>query len=334
MNKNFKKVKLHNFYEQNSNLSLVKSLISETTGFWYNNKHPILSDTEAKFINSKIIESCPHCGSSQIVKNGKRKDGIQRYFCNDCKSYFTPMTNTIFDARKIPVSEWIEFLINIIQFHSTKSSTELNQNAITTGFYRLEKTFLVLKNCQKDIILGGNVYIDETFISLNKNKKKKPREKYLRGISRNKNCVAVATNKKEIIFIDAKCSKLSFKACRNAYKSHIKEGSTLIGDAEKSHNILCKELNLSSVTIASEVLKDEDDTTNPLRTINKLHYFLKLFLSAHKNFYRSELQDRLNLARFVLTPSMDMPMKLEWFLTRALNSPNLLRFRRFYEKKR
>ena len=108
----------------------------------------------------------------------------------------------------------------------------------------------------------------------------------------------------------------------------------MIGDAEKSHNILCKELNLSSVTIASEVLKDEDDTTNPLRTINKLHYFLKLFLSAHKNFYRSELQDRLNLARFVLTPSMDMPMKLEWFLTRALNSPNLLRFRRFYEKKR
>ena len=54
----------------------------------------------------------------------------------------------------------------------------------------------------------------------------------------------------------------------------------------------------------------------------------------NKNFYRSELQDRLNLARFVLTPSMDMPMKLEWFLTRALNSPNLLRFRRFYEKKR
>lgn len=96
MNKNFKKVKLHNFYEQNCNLSLVKSLNSETTDFWYNNKHQILSDTEAKFINSKIIESCPHCGSSQIVKNGKRKDGIQRYFCNDCKSYFTPMTKGIF----------------------------------------------------------------------------------------------------------------------------------------------------------------------------------------------------------------------------------------------
>lgn len=65
-------------------------------------------------------------------------------------------------------------------------------------------------------------------------------QKSLRGISRNKMCVACATNKKQILLLDAECSKFTFKACENTYCKHIKTGSTIYSDEEKAHNKISK----------------------------------------------------------------------------------------------
>lgn len=53
----------------------------------------------------------------------------------------------------------------------------------------------MLDGVQDDVLLDGDVYIDEML--LNKPRKRKHHcEKKLRGISRNKACIACATNKK------------------------------------------------------------------------------------------------------------------------------------------
>ena len=52
------------------------------------------------------LSKCPYCGSEHIFQKGYDSIGIQRFRC-ECGKYFKPTTGTIFDSRKIPVSEWI-----------------------------------------------------------------------------------------------------------------------------------------------------------------------------------------------------------------------------------
>ena len=96
--------KYHNFYDRKKELDSYEKLIEETTMTWYENKHPSTSSAEVKLINEIDIKQCPFCGSKSIVKFGKRNDGIQTYKCNNCNKRFNPLTNTIFDNRKIPIS--------------------------------------------------------------------------------------------------------------------------------------------------------------------------------------------------------------------------------------
>ena len=89
------------------------------------------------------------------MKAGKNSDGIQRYRCLSCGSQFTAMTRTIFDSRKIPITEWVEYLRFLFEHHSVDTSSRDNKNAATTGFYWLGKVFRVLSGCQSGIMLGG-----------------------------------------------------------------------------------------------------------------------------------------------------------------------------------
>ena len=81
----------------------------------------------------------------------------------DCNRKFTSLTNTIFDSKKIPISEWIEFLLHLFEYHSIITSSRDNRNSSTTGRYWLQKVFTVIKNCQSNVKLKGNVYLDEMF---------------------------------------------------------------------------------------------------------------------------------------------------------------------------
>lgn len=148
----------------------------------YNLKHPKLIDTdEAKIINNVVIERCKICSSTNIAKKGKTKNGIQMYFCKDCKKRFTPLKNTIFENHRISITEWIEFLLDLFNYGSTTLTSKVNKNALNTSIYWFHKVFLVLQNWQDDIILEGNIYIDEMFYSAIKSDLKIKDKKKLRG---------------------------------------------------------------------------------------------------------------------------------------------------------
>ena len=107
-----------------------------------------------------------------------------------CNRKFDALTNTIFEDRKIPLQKWIEYLLYIFEYHSIHSSSRDNRNAESTGRYWLYKVFAVLKNIQKNVMLSGTVYIDEMFFPVVKHETVLKDGKQLRGISRNKICVA------------------------------------------------------------------------------------------------------------------------------------------------
>ena len=55
---------------------------------------------------------------------------------------------TLFDSRKIPLSEWVEFLLHLFEFHSVKTSARDNRNAESTGKYWLAKVFSALEGAK------------------------------------------------------------------------------------------------------------------------------------------------------------------------------------------
>ena len=109
-----------------------------------------------QMINSYMPKYCPYCGSEKFTKKGLDAIGIQRHKCI-CGKTFKPTTGTIFESRKIPVSEWTEYCLNLFRYVSLNADSWNNRNAIFTSKYWLEKVFLTLENSQNNVILEDKI---------------------------------------------------------------------------------------------------------------------------------------------------------------------------------
>lgn len=312
-----------------------QELIEETVVEWYDAKHRSFSAKEIQFINSIKVKACPLCGSERFHKDGKRKDGVRRYRCNDCEKIFNPLTNTIFDSRKIPISEWIEYLLHLFEFHSITSSAFDNRNANSTGRYWLKKVFEVLKGCQDNVVLSGIVYVDETFFGVMPKDEIKKDNKKLRGISRNKICVCTAIESRSCksIVIATNTSKPSARSTLAAYGPHIGKGSTMIHDDENSHQALIDGLDLKSIVYKAKDYKGVDDKDNPMDPINEYHSLLKRFMREHGGYDRDNLQDWMNLFWYITNGPKDRYDKVLKFIGMAISSQKRMKFRDVMIKK-
>lgn len=299
----------------------------------YAQRHPLLSDTgEVELINTVVPAQCPFCHAEQFSRKGHTKSGVQRYVCK-CGKTFLPTTGTIFDGHKISISEWIEYTLNLFRYMSITADSWNNKNAFTTSKYWLEKIFLLLSDYQKDIVLSGTVWLDETYygvrssnIVLNEDGTK------LRGLSRNQLCIGVAYDKEKAICFYEGVGKTSSKKTWDTFHNHIQAGSTLIHDEEQAHEELVQNLRLSSKSYNSQSLKNLDDKENPLNPVNQVHRLLQLFLYSHRSFMREELQGYLNLFSFSYNPPEHPLEKVEELLSIAFSRPITLRYRDLYSK--
>ena len=128
----------------------------------YEQRHPsILDSGEASLINSFVPSACPFCHTTSFVKFGHDRNGIQRYRCVSCRQSFKPTTGTIFDSRRIPISEWIEYCTNIFRYVSLNADSWNNKNALSNMIRRLTMTLsyltfplmFVLLICAKPLIV-------------------------------------------------------------------------------------------------------------------------------------------------------------------------------------
>lgn len=294
----------------------------------YEERHPSLSEAEeADLINYYVPECCPYCGSARFMRNGYNPYGIIRYRC-ECGRRFLPTTGTIFDSRKIPISEWIEFCLNIFRYISFNANSWNNRNAISTSTYWTKKLFLVLENYQNPIFLSGKVWLDETYYALMmRDRVRNADGTFKSGLSANQICIGVATDKTNSICMYEGLGRPTKQRSFDTFKDHIKPGSVLIHDMEQTHQILVDSLNLKSTAYKSVDLKGLPDSINPLDPVNEIHFLLKRFLNAHSGFSRADIQNYLNLYTFVINPPMDHLAKVAIILERAFKYPALLRYR-------
>ena len=294
----------------------------------YEDRHPTIAEAdEAAMINSYTPQKCPFCGSESFVRIGCDENGIRRFKCV-CGKRFKPTTGTIFDSRKIPVSEWIEYCLNIFRYISLNADSWNNRNAISTSKYWLEKLFMTLDGYQNDIVLSNKVWLDETYYAVIMRDREHTEDgKLLPGLSRNQICVGVATDKIHTVCLVEGNGRPTQKSSYQAFKDHIAPGSTLIHDKEYSHKKLVEKLSLKSVVYASKDLKGLADSENPLNPVNRTHYLLKLFLNSHSGFNRDDLQGYLNLYTFAINPPSEPLEKVEKILNLVFENPKSLRYR-------
>lgn len=321
-------------WDHNNDLSPMESFIKSKYLDSYDYKHPSIKDTkEADLLNSYEVSCCKRCNSLDFKKKGFTKNGIQRYFCNTCKRYFNVLTSTLFDNYKISISEWIEFCLDIFRFESINLTSKTNKNSFTTSKYWLYKLFYIIEDIQDDIVLEGNVYIDETFYPVIESNKIVKDGKKLRGLSKNQICIGIAYDGRYVYARVEGFGKTSQKKTKDTFINHIKAGSHLIHDKEKSHKILIKELKLTDESYDANKLKKYKDKDNPLNPINRQCYLLKRFLRSHSGFDRDDIQYYINLYCFISNPPVNKLEKVEIILNRAIDFTKSLKYRDFYTSK-
>jgi len=300
----------------------------------YHNHHkPLKDDDEAKLINQRIPSECRVCRSTDFKRYGFNSNGVQVYKCRSCGHKFTILTNTIFDSHKIPISEWIEFLYNLFSFVSLNAGSWNNKNAFTTSRYWLEKVFILVKAYQDSVVLKGRVVLDETFYPLQSSDLVIVDGKKLRGLSRNQICIGVACDSERVFCVLEGNGKPSQKKTFDAFKDHIVRNSTLVHDKEQAHRKLVATLDLTSETYAADQIKRMKDAENPLQRVNRIHFFLKRFLSAHTGFKREEIEGFINLFSFVMNPPEEKLEKVGVLLDLGLDCSQTLRYREVFGRK-
>ncbi len=301
----------------------------------YNERHPALNTTgEEKLINSFEPESCPYCSKIHFIKKGLTSNGVQRYLCVDCGKRFTPVTGTIFENHKIAITEWMEYTLNILRYVSINADSWNNKNAFTTSRYWLEKLFILLEDASHDILLSDRVWLDETYYSVRAdNIERKADGLKPRGLSRNQLCIGIACDKEHIFCICEGLGQPTKASTYDAFKDHIKPGSTLVHDRSNAHGLLISELGLVNEEYDSNELKALPDQENPLNRVNEVHARLKNFLYAHNSFDRDSLPGYLNLFSFATNPPSDYLEKVELLLEKAFKTRKTLTYRKFYKVK-
>ena len=318
-------------WDGEADLTSTQEFLKQYYSTHYTGHHRAVGDSgEAEMINSYAPAKCPFCASEKFKRSGHTKSGIQRYMCS-CRKTFLPTTGTIFDEHRISISEWMEYCLNLFRHVSITADSWSNKNAFATSRYWLQKLFLTLESVQNSIILADRVWLDETFYSVrSENIIRKEGGDKLRGVSRNQICIGVATDKQRIIFLVEGTGRPSQKKTLEAFRSHIKPGSTLIHDRDSSHTKLIIELSLKSVAYSSKDLKGLPDKENPMNPVNRAHTILKKFLNTHSGFDRNDPQGYLNLFAFVTNPPGDLLEKVELVIKTAFENPKLLRYRDFF----
>ena len=73
----------------------------------------LLHDNLNVFLSETRIadgNACIYCEGFYVVKNGKRKDGVRRFLCRDCKKSFIPSSCSITSGTRNNLGLWAQYL--------------------------------------------------------------------------------------------------------------------------------------------------------------------------------------------------------------------------------
>ena len=133
--------------------------LSDIHNLLISNKFQLLLD---KANENATSNGCPHCNTTNLIRYGKTKQGLQRYLCKSCGKTFTVKTGTLTAYSKKSANCWYRFIIDFLHEESIKNICDDCMICKQTALVWRHKMANILSTDIKDPQLKGTVYLDET----------------------------------------------------------------------------------------------------------------------------------------------------------------------------
>lgn len=252
-------------------------------------------------VESAPITTCPYCGGSYIVRNGKKR-GKQRFLCRPCGRTFVTTTHTIMSMSHSPASVWKEVISDTLDGDAiayTAARIGLSHNSV---FNMRHKFLLALQDMAlKDpVVLKEVSELDETFVLECLKGKQLPAEAgrparkhgakaQKRGISNEYICINTGVSRdRGAIAETVNRAKPDSSELLAVYDGHLQDGTLALCDGLRSYSVL-KEIAKCTIKDINTVTGDEKAFYN-LNTVNNFHSFIK----GRYEFYRGVATKYLN----------------------------------------
>lgn len=239
---------------------------------------------------------CPFCGGTHVVKNGKRKDGTQKYHCCECGRNPLATSNSILCGTHKDIATWLEFIGCELNDEALAQSAEKCGIHINTALQWRHKLHEAVSNSKKEARLSGVVEIDETYpaVSYKGNHSKNkcfmmPRDPHKRGSQVGKRglsdellCIPCAVdNAGNVIGRSVKCGAVSYAGLSALYSADkIADNSVIVTDSCKAYILLASDCKSELVQIPSGSHSNGDYN---IQRVNSFHTsFMNLINHKHR----------------------------------------------------
>jgi transposase-like protein len=226
---------------------------------------------------------CPHCGATDIKKNGKTKGGRQRWICKGCGRTFTGRSGTILFSSKlkpVQIKKMFSLLIDGTTLRQAGHMANVSLQTVLLWRRKIEKVRRI-----KDFpMLSGNVHVDETYVNVARHGELSVK----RGVSKSKLRIAVAVD--DTGHCMAKVSGYGMPKNRESerdFGAMIERGSHVThDDSNYGHAFEGR-----AVTTVNSKSRDSHFLMNP---INRFCCRIQRIFAVHLRIHRSNVQKYLD----------------------------------------
>lgn len=273
---------------------------------------------------------CPHCHSHQIIKYGKDKHGNQRFYCKDCHTCFSCMTNTLLSYTKKAPYQWYLYMESLFHDDTIKESALIaGISEYTSLVWRHKILNICAQLTDDDPILSDTVYLDEKLVDVNHIgiENNKPKE-IKRGISDQKRNIACAIDEHnhKVIQVSEK-GRIHSQELYNIFSDKISSSCTVVSDSLRSYHQFIRDLDVKWIKIPSGKMEKDGYT---LQKINLLHSSIELFLHQYRGVSDKYLRNYIGLYKFKdRTKNIHMREVFFEIFKKILNSSCQLKYKDF-----
>lgn len=266
-------------------------------------------ETNDKKTNLKYLDKnkffCPNNTNHNIKKNGT-KNGVQRYWCHDCKQSFSITNKSIINHSSLSYNQLKMILKCMYNFKSIKEMA-LEVGISETSVYEIEiKIFDAFEYSQKNIILKDVIQVDEKYFRTSFKGYKKdnmPRpsryngvSNLTSGISKDQVCVIVATDSYDNLIIKVVGNgAVSTNMIELALKGKVQSGSVLVTDSKSSYQKFAKDNNLILKQIPTNKHKIDNYTVND---VNEIMTEIENYQRLKRGLSSRHLQHHMNFIQY------------------------------------
>ena len=258
-------------------------------------------------IDSDKRPNCPYCSSSVIKKNGKTRDGNQRYICLNerCGKSFSSVTKSFLSGTKKLkdyLYEMVEYTLDGLTIRNIASKLSLPITTIWT--WRTKIMMMIESFIDKTTPLSKEIYSDETYIKINlkgTKKNKMPRKSYetkVRAVGQ-RELVCIQTlidNTKRPVFKINGVARVSKEKLNEFIKPLILAGSVIVTDGDQAYVGFSYDNDIIHERVTDYHEKSENGYC--LALINSLHSSFKFFMAKYKGVSTRRLNGYINLFVF------------------------------------